>query len=181
MQATDIKTLRGRLPVVAIIVLLSARLLAEATVKKSDGQIITGDIKGFIVQKGEDVDGATHTISYNLIPGDIVSSIDEDGVSIIPGRTLKVVVVRQAPPKDDAFNLAFADKFLEMDFDVNMDIADVGPFAVRKFDGRNLTDRLIGEFRGESGQRVLRPDIQVTTPSGMIAVPVDVIVAFRPR
>jgi hypothetical protein len=57
----------------------------------------------------------------------------------------------------------------------------VGPMSVRTFQGKNLGDRVVGGLRMEGDQHRLVPDIQITTASGIVTVPVAALVPFRDR
>jgi hypothetical protein len=159
--------------------LLPNGAFAESIVKKKDGQTLRGTIKGYVVQRGEDVGAAgTRTISYNVIPGEAVATIDERGINLTTGKTLRVVVVRQAEMKSDQFNLEFAGDFLTMSFDVNMEVAGVGPMAVRTFEGKDLRDTIIGRLEKAGDKMRLSPEIGVETAAGLVLVPINTIVAF---
>ncbi|MHB1096601.1 MAG: hypothetical protein ACYC3F_10575 [Gemmatimonadaceae bacterium] len=171
----------SRILTALVLVGLPALVGAQCTIKQKDGKVVKGRVDGYVVQRGADIKGETHTISYNVIPGDALESIDEKGVNLRPGAQLKLVVVRQSPPKDDDFNVSFAHGFMDIPSDVRLDIQGIGPLAITTVGGKNLTDQLIGEFRvGADRKGALAADIQVTTGTGVVSIPVAAIVKFAP-
>ena len=175
--------MNGAIRLTWVCLLVGASLLpggasAESIIKTKDGKTVKGTIAGHVVQRGEDAAAGTRTISYNVIPGGAVASIDERGINLTAGTTFRVVVVRQPEAKPDQFNLEFASEFLPMSFDVNMDIGGVGPMAVRTVEGKNLRDAIIGQLEKDGAKTRLVPEIRVETPAGNVVVPLDAIVAL---
>ncbi len=152
----------------------------ETTIKKADGSVVTGLIAGFVVQKGEDAPGAAGTIGYNVIPGEVIASIDENGINLQEGKTFRFITFRLAPTRDDGYYLAWTEPLWQRGSEANsMNISGIGQFAAGTVQGRNLTDRVIGEMRPNGEEEKLYPDIQVSTGSRVVVIPVAQLAPFR--
>jgi len=82
-------------------------LLFAATVKKKNGQVINGEIKGKIILKGmvqsrKESLSTKYVVNYSLIGGEYIDAIDEDGIhGVRDGKYLLLIVNQENTPAND--------------------------------------------------------------------------------
>ena len=165
-----------------VLVAFIANGALAGTLKKKDGQSVSGEIKGTLVFKSlirTDVGGGGYGLIYYTLAGNEVDSITEEGVRWKEGKSAfrHMLVQKKEPPNDVEVLTALKDKeFPPMGYMVEYGasnwqgqpgVPDVNPIPVR----------LLGELRYEEGKAKIIPSLDVETPKGIVKVPVEDIVA----
>lgn len=174
----------------ALLILMASTVFA-AKIKKKNGQVVEGEIKGTIVLKSigqsrskEDPKVTVYSVQYALISGNEIDVIDEKGVHKTSNRFAFFSVSQENTPPDD-------NEVIEIG--VNM---PSGPFSfgytkkggtvVRlggtKYEsGGTNTNTLLGEIRKnpKTGKTEIVPAIEIVTSSGTVKIPVTEIVDFK--
>ncbi|MFS8084652.1 MAG: hypothetical protein ACMG6H_03415 [Acidobacteriota bacterium] len=178
------KTNHLALPAICVCVLLTS-FASAATIKKKDGQEIKGEINGRVVLKGKTLESDSrykHSVTFIVMDGKDINTIDENGVNSIKGQTFPTFLYyfddEQAP--GDTWILSLGEKFLAVGSDVTMNIAG-GLLAIRRFEGRNLTDTLLGELVKEGKDVRIRPSLQVNTDKGPVEIGIAEIANFKTK
>jgi hypothetical protein len=167
--------------VVLISLCLEVGLLA-ATIKTKDGKIISGQIRGMIVQKGEvelnqSAEGTIHNVSYDMSNGEDIQAIDEEGVHRSHLWLVSVSATGGLPTDLEVFKPGEktglgANRVSAKGLKYNVFSFDLSPRVPSKL-------KLLGEFRTENGKDVIIPALHVTTTEGVVDIPVADIVAFK--
>ena len=90
-----------------MVLILMQSLLLAATVKKKNGEVIVGEIKGRVVTKAsvqtrKDGPSTSLGINYNLIDGKTIEAIDENGIRGVANTNYLVLAAshEKLPPAD---------------------------------------------------------------------------------
>lgn len=170
---------------VLICSLLSSSVLA-AKIKKKDGKVIDGTIKGLVVQKGKHA--TENTVIYSVMKGEYVESIDERGVNLKPGSSFLYVVTRQKEianyDESEAEIVGVLIGFFEgMREDsglvarIGVGGGVVGSYVEAK--ELNAKDVLLGTHGVEQKKHKIIPSVEIVTTAGSVSIPVADIVAFK--
>jgi hypothetical protein len=157
-----------------------------STIKKRTGQIVTGQIKGILIQgeTGDVKDEAArgHGALYYRVPGADIVAIDEEGVNLRPDSHPRYILCGR---KDALNEIAILEAFHKIEEGgTNVDFIGLA-FGVGcvQVDSRKVQTpiklRLRGEFRMEGNTGKLIPAIEVITAAGNVNIPVEEIVAFK--
>lgn len=167
--------------VVLIILCLEGGLFA-ATIKTKDGKIISGQIRGMIVQKGEvktdkSAEGTIYSVEYDMSNGEDIEAIDEEGVHRSHLWSVGVNATGGLPTNLEVFKPGEktglgANRVSAKGLKYNVFALDYSPRVPSKA-------KLLGEFRTENGKDVIIPALHVTTKEGVVDIPVADIVAFK--
>jgi hypothetical protein len=170
---------------------ICGHLLFAATIKKKNGQVVEGEIQGMIVQKGEvkespgekDPSIRQYTVTYYVVNGSDIASIDESGVRKL-SPTLAAIIVSQpgsAPRDADAVMSG-----VTMPGGAMFGATPAGGQVIRvggttREAGRASKERIVGEFRMDPGHKNPRiiPALEVSTARGKISIPVAELIAFK--
>ncbi len=168
-------------------------------IKKKNGQIVEGVLKGFIVKKGAvdtKKEGAVtkFSVGYDIVKGDDIELIDEEGIHLREHNlfvNLSVSTENLAP--DDLAVLGLFNKQLEFQLKMNSNREDQIPAILasqlpkggtviqmfgRLSKARVVADSVSGFFvPNAAGGRFIQ-NIEVTTARGIIAIPVSEIAAL---
>lgn len=179
---TPINWLGARAFGVALIMLSLEVGLLAATIKTKDGKIISGQIRGMIVQKGEvelkqSAEGTSHIVSYDMSNGEDIEAIDEEGVHRSHVWSVTVSATGGLPTDLEVFKPGVkaglgADRVSSKGLKYYVFVFDVRPRVPS-------TAKLLGEFRNDNGKDVVIPALHVTTKEGVVEIPVADIVAFK--
>ncbi len=167
----------------SVLVLVSlAGTALSATIKTKDGKIITGQIRGMIVQKGEaklekSDEGIIHIVNYHMSNGEDIVSIDDEGVHRSHIWLITVSATGGLPDDLEVFKPGEktglgANRVSATGLKYNVFVFDTSPRIPSKL-------KLLGEFRNESGKDVVIPALCVTTKDGVVEIPILDIVAFK--
>jgi hypothetical protein len=159
----------------------------SATIKKKNGEVVKGEIKGIIVQ-GKSGPVSTGSQSgygalYYAGKGADIETIDEEGVHYRSGAKVGYVNIGQQGPINDAEAARVA---VEADFTAMFDYSSKNGMASVSFgsqSGSSASTKLsvLGEYRrsedGKSGKII--PTLEVSTATGTVTVPAAEIIAFN--
>lgn len=156
-----------------------------ARIKKKDGSVIVGEIKGMFVQGHTDKvkEGGFGALIY-VSPGNTIAAIDEEGVHYRKDVSVRYVNVGQKTPIS---LLALASMVAAMDggnFFAMMEYSSRHDSAAVKTDflvpdGASKLP-LLGEFRADKAGDKLIPALEILTSTGTITVPLQDIVSLKP-
>jgi hypothetical protein len=165
-----------------VAVLLDSVSGFAATVKKSNGEVVEGQVLGLVVQKGPVKDSrvpgdARYTVTYYTTNGSDVSVIDEKGLQYVPGAVIGVWVVTQSTPPDDL-------EALETAVGPAMFLRRLPKGGGLMASGRRgkegpLTERLLGTFRMGDKRGSVLPYLEIQTAKGVVKVQASEIAAFK--
>ena len=165
---------------VLVILFMEVGLLA-GTIKTKDGKIVSGQIRGMIVQKGEikleqSAEGTVHIVSYDMSNGENIDAIDEKGVHRSHLWSFTVSAVGGLPDDIEVFKPGKtglgADRLSARGLKYYVFLIDFSPRVPS-------TEKLLGEFRPDNGKDVIIPTLHVTTKEGVVEIPVADIVVFK--
>ena len=178
----------------AALFLSIATVSRAATITLKDGQVVDGKIVGFLVLRGDAIsetdktkpDVVRHSVTYWMIDGAEVVRINRSGVE----RTTDDVVAFGLASRDNAepdlmsaIDKMFDERkskipFLLPSHDPETFVMVSGGGKSRE--GKVIHETLLGEYQREEGsaQGTLLPSIRVTTPGGVVTIPVDRIEAI---
>lgn len=162
----------------------SSSVLA-AKIKKKDGKVMDGTVRGLVIQKGKHA--TENTVTYSVIKGDYIEFIDERGVTLRPGSSFLYVVTRQKEIADYGeieaeivgVLIGFFDGMREdSGFVARVGVGGgvVGSYVEAK--ELNGNDVLLGTHGVEQKKHKIIPSLEIMT-TGSISIPVADIVAFK--
>jgi hypothetical protein len=178
--------LRTAVSTVLFLLVPCVGLLCGATVKKKDGQVVKGEIKDLVVQKGNvevtnnDNGTKSYRVGYVLTNGERISAIDEKGVHA--SWIMQIGATEEGQPPTDLEVLKPGEK---------TGIANPrkgGKLLVLSFDfapGVPINEPLVGALRRKPGtdkeEYIIVPELAVATKDGTVTVPVSDIPRFEKR
>lgn len=182
--------LHCRLWLIMLCLFVATPLLA-ATIKKKDGQVLEGEIKGLLVVKSNlTVPGDETTPIYYLMNGKDISVIDEEGVHLregSPGGSATVTASGVRPTDEEVLaTVTPTDK--EVRGLTFLSLPNGGEVLLLAYpesiDGkptqaRTHTGNLLGTVLFEGDIRKNLPFIQVTTRSGLVLLATEDVVEFK--
>ena len=177
------------LSVVLLFVLASEPVLA-AKIKKKDGQVIEGKINGLVVQKG--MNTTANAVSYSLIKGGYIESIDESGLSLRAGSKFLYALTRQKEipiySGEEAEIIGFVSGIfggMDENSGIYGNIGVGGGVAAKYLDRKevNARDILVGTWHAQDRAEKVHiiPSLEVVTASGTTTIPVNEIVGLKNR
>lgn len=156
-----------------------------ARIKKKDGSVVVGEIKGVFVQGHTAAvkEGGFGALIY-ISPGNTIAAIDENGVQYRKDVSVRYVNVGQKNPISP---LALASLVAAMDggnFFAMMEYSSRHDSAAVKTnflipDGA-VKLPLLGEFRADKAGDKLIPALEILTGAGTTVIPLQEIVPFKP-
>lgn len=174
-----------RIVCAVLVCLLPGSFVFAAKIKTTDGKVIDGTIKGLVVQKGRHA--TEDTVTYSVIKGEYIESIDERGVNLKPGSSFLYVVTRQkeiADGNSEAQIIGVLIGFFEgmredSGFVARVGVGGgvVGSYVEAK--ELNAKDVLLGTHGVEQKTHKIIPAFEVVTTTGSVSIPVADIIAFN--
>jgi len=161
-------------------------LVFAAKIKKRDGQVVVGTIKGLIVTKGNDA--TTNSVTYSVVKGGDIESIDENGVHLRAGSKSLYLLTRQkelanygeVETEIVGVLISFFNGTAE-DSPMVARIGVGGGVAGKYVDAKELTakDFVLGTHKSEQGKDAIVPSLEIVTANGSVTIPVSEFVAFK--
>jgi len=154
-------------------------------IKKKDGSVIIGEIKGTFVQghAAEVKEGGYGALLY-ISPGNTIALIDENGVQYRKDTSVRYVSVGQKKPIS---LLTLASMVAAMDggnFMAMMEYSSRHDSAAVKTDflvpEGPAKLPLLGEFRADKAGDKLIPALEIVTGAGTTVLPLQDIIPFKP-
>ena len=160
-----------------------------ATIKKKDGEVIKGEIKGTVVQ-GESGPVSTGSRTgygalYYTPKGEQIEAIDEEGVHYrVSGRRVRFVNIGQKDKINDseAAGVAVAmdgegSSNPVFDYSISHGMAAVLCDVLEVTSPTRL--KILGEYRKDGKLGKIIPALEVATAKGMVSIPIEEIVEFK--
>lgn len=155
-------------------------------IKKKDGSVIVGEIKGVFLQghTAEVKEGGFGALLY-VSPGSTIAVIDENGVQYRKDVSVRYVNVGQKTPISLlalATMVAAMDGgnfFAMMEYSSRHDSAAVTTNFLVPTEAAKLP--ILGEFRADKAGDKLIPALEIMTSAGITVLPVQEIIPFKPE
>jgi Flp pilus assembly protein TadD len=157
--------------------LFLSNLIFGATIKTRDGKTISGDIQGLIVLKGEELRPSeqSHNISYVIVQGKDIASLDKRGLNTVPDAKVSVVVCSGSPTEDLCLGLANDWLKAGMKGGAEAQIARMN-VTMQAVTAKNLTDTVMGDLTTVGNGHLVVPALTITTAKGPIKLPVEEVI-----
>ncbi len=158
--------------------------IKPANIRKKDGTVVTGAIKGTLIQgHAAPVEGGGHGALYYFVPGTAIAAIDENGVHYHPDTSIRYANIGQKKPIDV---MAVAKTVTEMDggnftamfsYSSANEGAAISTNFLRPEGATGLP--LLGEYRTSPEGAKLLQRLEINTDKGTVELPLSEIVPFK--
>ena len=166
----------------------------KTSITRKSGAVVAGEIKGLVIQGGvvqKEIRKQVHYGGvYYRVQGNDIEAIDAKGVHYRPEGEVRYVVIIQKEPINELAAVEVAVALGDNEY-VNNVVEYLGhmehPAAVSmtpmKLDKPNPSNhaKVLGQYRREDGKGKLIPVLEVTTPDGLVTIPVEDVVDFEEK
>ena len=174
------------LVILTIVLAVQGAVQSPATVKKVNGQLLKGTIRGIVIQGESSAVKAEASAGYGglyyIAKGEQIETIDDEGVHYRSGTRLRYVSIGQKQPIND-LEVATLLSELDKNFMAMFDYSSKHDMASVKSDFMDMKTpaklKLIGEYRYDGKSGTIVPSLQINTATGEITVPIADIVKFK--
>lgn len=173
---------RTRILILLLIWMSAQSPLFAAKVKKANGEIVEGEIQGLIVCRGK-----TTNVTFRVVRGKDIVSIDEEGLQSAPGKGLGLDGVKNTAQEDVLQGIIWwMDRFLKWKSGEALlrDVPGGGQvLGIRMSEMFSAGELLVGEARVDKKAKVITilSAIEVQTDKGIVRIPVADIVSFKEK